>query len=143
MTELSKLKPVILDESLTGFEEMDLALELGWSGVALKTCKCHTMALLTAARAAEARIPYTVQDLTNPGLALLHSVGLASQLVPLIGVEANSRQFYPATSDPERAVHPGIVEVRDGVARTDTLKGPGLGFRVDRIARPFFSHRDR
>lgn len=138
MRELSALKAVILDESLTGFADMDLALDLGWSGVALKTCKCHSMALLVAARAAHAGICYTVQDLTNPGLALLHSVGLAAHLNPLMGVEANSRQFYPATSGPERAVHPAIVDVRRGVADTATLQGPGLGYQTRRIPRPFF-----
>jgi L-alanine-DL-glutamate epimerase-like enolase superfamily enzyme len=137
MRALSALKPVILDESLTGFAEMDLALELGWSGVALKTCKCHTLALLTAARAELAGIPYTVQDLTNPGLALLHSVGLGAHLRPLMGVEANSRQFYPAASDPERRVHPAVVDVRRGVAHTASLAGPGLGYQAERIGRPF------
>ncbi len=137
MRALSALKPVILDESLTGFAEMDLALELGWSGVALKTCKCHTLALLTAARAELAGIPYTIQDLTNPGLALLHSVGLAAHLRPLMGVEANSRQFYPATSAPERRVHPAVVDVRRGVAHTASLAGPGLGYQAERIERSF------
>jgi len=141
MRALSALKPVILDESLTGFAEMDLALDLGWSGVALKTCKCHTMALLMAARAEQAGIPYTVQDLTNPGLSLLHSVGLAAHLHPLMGVEANSRQFYPATSAPEAEVHPAVVEIRGGVAPTATLAGPGLGYAADRIRRPIFGRR--
>jgi hypothetical protein len=139
MRALSALKPVILDESLVGFEEMDLALELGWSGMALKTCKCHTMALLVAARAAQAGIPYTVQDLTNPGLALLHSVGMAAHLNPLMGVEANSRQFYPATSDPEAAVHRSIVDIRGGAAPTASLNGPGLGFNTARIPRAIFA----
>lgn len=140
MTALSVLKPVILDESLVNFAEMDMALELGWSGIALKTCKCHTMVLLMAARAACAGIPYTVQDLTNPGLALLHSVGMAAHLSPLMGVEANSRQFYPATSEPERAVHGPIVDIRRGVALTASLAGQGLGFDTRRIRRPIFAH---
>ncbi len=139
MRALSALKPVILDESLTGLDDMDLALELGWSGVALKTCKCHTLALLVAARAQQAGIPYTVQDLTNPGLALLHSVGLAAHLRPLMGVEANSRQYYPATSAPEAEVHPAVVEIRRGVALTATLAGPGLGYAAASIGRPFFN----
>ncbi|MBI5034781.1 MAG: hypothetical protein HZB51_30020 [Chloroflexi bacterium] len=138
MRAIAKMKPVILDESLTGFKELDLALELGWSGVALKTCKCHSMALLTAARAQSAGIPYTVQDLTNPGLALLHSVGLGARLQPLMGVEANSRQYYPDTSIPEAAVHPGIVRVKNGVAQTNSLRGTGLGYQVNRIERKIF-----
>jgi len=141
MRELAALKPVIVDESLTGFDDMDLALELGWSGVALKTCKCHSMALLVAAKAQAAGVPYTVQDLTNPGLALLHSVGLAARLKPMMGVEANSRQYFPATSVPERAVHPDMFTSRDGMARTDSLRGPGLGYQIDKINRPIFHQR--
>jgi L-alanine-DL-glutamate epimerase-like enolase superfamily enzyme len=136
MRELASLKPVIVDESLTSLDDMDLALELGWSGVALKTCKCHSMALLVAAKAEAAGIPYTVQDLTNPGLALLHSVGLAARLKPLMGVEANSRQYFPATSGPERAVHPDIFTLHDGMAHTSSLRGPGLGYQIDKINRP-------
>ncbi|MCI0478540.1 MAG: hypothetical protein L0Y55_20050, partial [Anaerolineales bacterium] len=135
---IAKLKPVILDESLIGFKEMDLALELGWSGVALKTCKCHTMALLTAARAEMLKIPYTIQDLTNPGLSLLHSVGLGARLHPLMGVEANSRQYYPDTSLAEAAAHPDIVRVKNGIVNTRTLRGAGLGYQVERIDRRIF-----
>ena len=138
MREIAKLKPVILDESLIGFKEMDLALELGWSGVALKTCKCHSMALLTAARCQVANIPYTIQDLTNPGLSLLHSVGLGARLNPMMGVEANSRQYYPDTSIPESTVHPDIVRVKNGVAHTSSLRGNGLGYQVNQINRKNF-----
>ena len=140
MRAIARLKPVIVDESLTGLAEMDLALELGWSGVALKTCKCHTMALLIAARAEKLKIPYTIQDLTNPSLALLHSVGLGARLRPLMGVEANARQYYPATSLPEAAVHPGIMQVKEGVVSTASLRGPGLGYQIEKIERRIF-HR--
>lgn len=139
MRDLASLKPVIVDESLTGLADMDLALELGWSGVALKTCKCHSMELLIAARCQALGIPYTIQDLTNPGLSLLHSVGMSARLHPMMGVEANSRQYYPDTSAPERAVHPGITDVRYGVVSTVSLSGPGLGYQTSRINRPEFA----
>ncbi len=139
MRALAAIKPVVVDESLTGLQDMDLALELGWSGVALKTCKCHSMELLIAARAEALGIPYTIQDLTNPGLALLHSVGLAAHLDPLMGVEANSRQYFPDASAAEAVVHPRIFTVRNGVVHTDTLRGPGLGYQVERIPRPIFA----
>lgn len=138
MRELAALKPVIVDESLTGLEEMDLALELGWSGIALKTCKCHSMELLMAARCHILGIPYTIQDLTNPGLSLLHSVGLGARLRPLMGVEANSRQYYPESSTPERQIHPGIVGVKGGTVTTRTLVGPGLGYQTHLINRSIF-----
>lgn len=138
MHELAKLKSVILDESLTGLADIDLALELGWSGIALKTCKCHSLDLLMLARAEMAGVPYTVQDLTNPGIALLHSVGFAARTNPLLGVEANARQYYPDISIPESAVHPQIANVQNGVMGTESLQGPGLGYRLGEIERDLF-----
>ena len=71
-----------------------------------------------------------MQDLTNPGLALLHSVGFAARISPLKGVEANSRQFMPSASERERAVHPDIFQPTGGEVSTGSLTGNGLGFRV-------------
>jgi len=135
MHELSKIKPVIVDESLTGLEEFDLAMELGWSGIALKSCKCQSADMLFVAKAAESGIPYTVQDLTNPALALIHSVGLAARLYPMKGVEANARQFFPRTSAPEAEVHPELFAVQDGMVSTESLKGYGLGYQIEGIDR--------
>ena len=133
MQKLSKIKPVIVDESLTGLEEFDLAVELGWSGIALKSCKCQSAAMLFVAKAAHQNIPYTVQDLTNPKLALIQSVGLAARLYPMKGVEANSRQFFPHTSKTEMRVHPDLFTVKDGMVSTASLKGYGLGYRIEEI----------
>ena len=135
---LSKLKPVILDESLTSLDDFQLALELGWSGIALKTCKCQSSDLLFLAKAEEAGIPYTVQDLTNPGLALLQSVGLAARTHTIKGVEGNSRQYFPHISQPEAKVHPDIFRVEAGYVNTASLSGPGLGFRTGEIERSIF-----
>ena len=139
MRELASLKPVIIDESLTSLADFDLALELGWTGVALKTCKCQSMELLLAARAQAEGVHITVQDLTNAGIALLQSVGLTARLPSLIGgVEANSRQYYPQISQPEATIHPNIMRIRNGLAYTDTLDGPGLGYQTNRIDREIF-----
>ncbi len=119
MRELSQLKPVIVDESLTDLESFELAMELGWSGVALKTCKGHSSDMVFAAKAQEIGIPYALQDLTNPSLSLIHSVGMGARLYTIMGVEANSRQFFPdATTEAEQRVHSGIFNVRRGVADT-------------------------
>jgi L-alanine-DL-glutamate epimerase-like enolase superfamily enzyme len=134
MRPIAALKPVIIDESLVGPETFELAMELGWSGLALKSCKGQSASLVLAAKAREAGVPYTVQDLTNPSLALVHSVGLAARLYTLMGVEANSRQFFPNSTTPgEKAVHDGLFVVRNGVASTASLRGPGLGYQMDRI----------
>ena len=138
MRPLSKVRPVLIDESLTGPEDFRLAMELGWSGIALKSCKCLSSDLLLVPMAEMAGIPYAVQDLTNPSISLVESVGLAARTHTIKGVEANSRQFFPAANAPEAAVHPGLYEIRDGYARTATMRGPGLGFKIGEIARDIF-----
>jgi L-alanine-DL-glutamate epimerase-like enolase superfamily enzyme len=130
MRPIAQHKPVLIDESLTTVEDFHLARELGWSGIALKSCKCLSADLLFVPLAETARIPYAVQDLTNPSLALLHSVGLAARTHTILGVEANSRQFFPAANDLAAQVHPELYHVRDGVARTHSLCGTGLGMQV-------------
>jgi L-alanine-DL-glutamate epimerase-like enolase superfamily enzyme len=134
MRPVAALKPVIVDESLTDLETFDLALSQGWSGIALKTCKGHSADMLYAAKAGELGIPYTVQDLTNPGIALIHSVGLGARTYTMLGVEANSRQFFPgSTTDAEKSVHHGIFSLQGGEADTSSLRGPGLGYQMDRL----------
>jgi L-alanine-DL-glutamate epimerase-like enolase superfamily enzyme len=133
MRPLSRLKPVLIDESLTGPEDFRLAMDLGWSGIALKSCKCLSSDLLLVPMAEMAGISYAVQDLTNPSIALIESVGLAARIHTIKGVEANSRQFFPAANTAAAKVHPGLFEIRDGYARTASMTGPGLGFRIGEI----------
>ncbi len=134
MSEIAELKPVIIDESLTTLDTFDRAMELGWSGVALKTCKGHSSDMIFVSKAEKLGIPYAVQDLTNPSLALIHSVGLGARLNTIMGVEANSRQFFPdSTSEGEKRVHQGIFNLKRGEADTSSLQGSGLGYQMDRI----------
>lgn len=134
MHELSRLKPVILDESLTSLESLELGLALGWSGLALKTCKGHSMDLVLAAKAKEEGIPYALQDLTNPSLALIHSVGMGARLYTMKGLEANSRQFFPAATPPgEQRVHAGLFRLHNGMAATASLQGTGLGYQMEKV----------
>jgi L-alanine-DL-glutamate epimerase-like enolase superfamily enzyme len=130
MRPVARIKPVLADEGIVHLEDVDVAFELGWSGVALKTCKGHSCALLTAAKTAAAGKIYTVQDLTNPGLALIHSVGMAARLSPLKGVEANARQFIPQANDTieDPAFQAGLVNIRDGFARWPRQGAVGLGY---------------
>lgn len=133
MRPLARWKPVLIDESLATLEDFWRALELGWSGIALKSCKCLSKDLLFVALAEYHGVPYAVQDLTNPSLALLESVGLAARIHPIKGVEANSRQFFPHANRVVAQVHPEICQVRNGLARTSSLQGPGLGFQVEKM----------
>ena len=131
--KLSQIKPILLDESLVNLENFERAKELGWSGISLKTCKGQSASLILMAKASEEKIPYSVQDLTNPKLSLIQSIGLAARINPIKGVEANARQFIPFASEKEERVHPELFQLKDGEASTKTLQGPGLGYQIGKI----------
>jgi L-alanine-DL-glutamate epimerase-like enolase superfamily enzyme len=128
-------KPLFMDESAHDWKMIRLGRELGWSGVALKTCKTQTGAILSLCWAKAHGMTLMVQDLTNPMLAQIPHVLLAAHAGTIMGVETNSMQFYPAASRPEEVVHPGLFKRRDGAVRLDSIQGPGFGYRVDEIKR--------
>ncbi len=108
---------------------------LGWSGVALKTCKTQTGALLSLCWSKAQSMPIMVQDLTNPMLAQIPHVRLAAHAGTIQGVETNCMQYYPDVSRPEAAVHPDLYRRRRGMIDLSTLGGPGFGYRVDEMHR--------
>ncbi|MFO8082184.1 MAG: enolase C-terminal domain-like protein [Armatimonadota bacterium] len=128
MSEVSKYRPTVVDEGVKDVEMLKLAEELGWSGVGLKTCKGHSSSLLYVAYANEHDMVVTVQDLTNPGLSLIHSAGLAARVDTLMGFEYNSRQYLPWASPELREKHRDLFTVNDGVVRTESLSETGLGY---------------
>ena len=129
-------KPLYLDESAHDWRHVRLGRSLGWTGVALKTCKTQTGALLSAAWAQAHGMGLMVQDLTNPMLAQIAHLQLAAHVETIMGVETNGMQFYPEASLTEAAVHPGVYQRRNGRVDLSTLRGHGLGYRVADIARP-------
>src|SRR5207237_1215447 len=120
-------KPVVIDESLVDYASLLRARELGYSGVALKACKGQSNAILMAAAAQKFGMYLVVQDLTCPGASLLHSVGLAAHIPPIVAVESNARQYVPAANRGWDSRFPGIFHIRDGRFHTADLSGPGLG----------------
>src|SRR5258707_1614686 len=78
MHEAARLRPIVIDESLTDLESLLLAREMGYSGAALKACKGQSQAVLMAAAAQKFGMFLCVQDLTCPGASLIHSAGLAA-----------------------------------------------------------------
>ena len=132
---VSARKPLFMDESAHDWRLVRLGRSLGWSGVALKTCKTQTGAILSACWAKAHGMTLMVQDLTNPMLAQIPHVILAGRVGTIMGVETNAMQFYPAASLAEEKVHPGLYRRRDGKVRLDSLRGAGFGYRVDEIAR--------
>lgn len=132
---VSARKPLFLDESAHDWRLIQLGRELGWSGVALKTCKTQTGAILSACWAKAHQLPLMVQDLTNPMLAQIPHVLLAAHTNTIMGVETNACQFYPAASAPEEAVHPGLYQRRAGWVDLSSISGPGFGYRLGEIHR--------
>ena len=126
MHEAAKLKPVVIDESLTDLESLQLAREMGYTGAALKACKGQSQAVLMAAAAQKYKMFLCVQDLTCPGASLIHSAGLAAHIPGVAAIEANSRQYVPAANEPWVKRFPGIFIVKDGTMDTSILDVPGL-----------------
>jgi L-alanine-DL-glutamate epimerase-like enolase superfamily enzyme len=141
---VSARKPLFMDESAHDWRFVRLGRELGWSGVALKTCKTLSGALLSLCWARAHGMTLMVQDLSNPMLAQVPHVLLAAHAGTIMGVESNGMQFYPDASLPEAAVHPGLFRRRGGRLDLSTVLGPGFGYRIDEIGRelpdPAFSH---
>ena len=132
---VSARKPLFMDESAHDWKLIKLGRELGWSGVALKTCKTQTGALLSLCWAKAHGMTLMVQDLSNPMLAQVPHVLLGAHAGTIMGVESNGMQFYPDASLPEAAVHPGVYRRRDGRLDLSTVAGPGFGYRLEAIAR--------
>lgn len=132
---VSARKPLFLDESAHDWRLVKLGRELGWSGVALKTCKTQTGALLSCCWAKAHGMTLMVQDLTNPMLAQIPHVLLAAHVGTIMGVETNAMQFYPEASAAEAKVHAGLYQRRDGVVDLSSLRGSGFGYRTSEIQR--------
>lgn len=124
---VAKHKPVLLDEGLTSLDLLPVAVEQGWSGLALKTCKGHSFALVAAAWAYQHGMLLAMQDLTNPGIAAVHAALFAAHVPTINGVELNSPQFAPAANRAYQAAWPGLFDVRGGAHRLAHVAPTGLG----------------
>jgi L-alanine-DL-glutamate epimerase-like enolase superfamily enzyme len=127
MHEASRLRPVVIDESLIDLESLRLAREMGYTGAALKACKGQGASLLLGAAAQKMGLFLCVQDLSCPGASLLHSAGLAAHVPGVAAIESNARQYVPEANRPWEARFPGIFRITDGTMETGLLTGPGLG----------------
>jgi L-alanine-DL-glutamate epimerase-like enolase superfamily enzyme len=127
MHAAARLKPVVIDESLTDYGSLILAREMGYTGVALKACKGQSQSLLLAAAAQSLGLFLCVQDLTCPGASLIQSAGLAAHIPGVAGIEANSRQYCPVANAGWEDRFPGVFRARDGEMDTSGLGGLGLG----------------
>ena len=126
MHEAAKLRPVVIDESLTDLESLRLAREMGYTGVALKACKGLSQSLLMAAAAQKYEMFLCVQDLTCPGAPLIENAGLAAHTPGVTTIEANAREYVPAANKPWESRFPGIFVITEGTMNTSSLTRLGL-----------------
>lgn len=126
---IARLRPIVIDESLTDLESLRLARQRGYTGIALKACKGQSECLLMAAAAAHQQMFMCVQDLTCIGGSFLHSASLASRLPGVAAIEGNGRQYCPAGNEAYMDAYAPMFRVRYGTIPTQLLEGPGLGFQ--------------
>ena len=135
MHSVSARKPLCMDESAHDWHLIRLGRTLGWSGVALKTCKTQTGALLSLCWAKAHGMTLMVQDLTNPMLAQIPTCYWLPMQAPSWGWRPTRCSSTPEASGAEAAVHPGLYARVNGEVDFSTLHGPGFGYRLPEIAR--------
>jgi L-alanine-DL-glutamate epimerase-like enolase superfamily enzyme len=122
----SKLKPVVMDESLTGFDALLRGRKIGYTGIALKACKGQSQSMVLNAAAQEFKMYMSAQDLTCPGASMIQSAGIAAHVSRIDTLESNAREYVPAANQPWLEKFPRLFEVRDGKLHTANLAGLGL-----------------
>lgn len=154
ISALSKVKPVIIDESDDDLSVLPRARALGYAGVSSKCCKGLYKSILNAARCAmwnaEAggtRYFMTGEDLTTQaGLAVQQDLALVN-LIGLTHVERNGHHYVNGMADlPDHeqaaflAAHPGLYEqshgavrlkIHDGSLDISSLAAPGFASGAD------------
>jgi L-alanine-DL-glutamate epimerase-like enolase superfamily enzyme len=128
MHRISRLKPVVIDESLTDLEMLHFAKQQGYSGIALKACKGISDSLLFSAVARHYGMKIYVQDLTCVGGSFMTSAALASRISGVTAVEGNGRQYCPAGNKDWESLYRPMFKILGGVVPTELLAGRGLGF---------------
>lgn len=128
MHRVSRLKPVVIDESLTDLDAFMFAKQQGYSGIAIKACKGLSDSLLFAAAAKHYGLKCYVQDLTCVGASFLTSASLAARVSGVTAVEGNGRQYCPDGNKDWESLYRPMFKVLGGVVPTELLSGIGLGF---------------
>jgi L-alanine-DL-glutamate epimerase-like enolase superfamily enzyme len=127
MHQAARVRPVVIDESLLDLETLQLAREMGYTGVALKACKGQSQSLVLGAAAQKYGMFLCVQDLTCPGASLIQSASLAAHIPGVSAIESNARQYVPAANRAWQDRFPGMFHIQNGTMETGILTGPGLG----------------
>jgi len=127
MQAASRIKPVVIDESLTDLESLLLSRQMGYTGAALKACKGQSFMMIAALVAEKQKMFLCVQDLTCPGASLIQSASMAAHVRDVMAIEANARQYMPIANQGWEKRFPGVFIIKDGYMDTAHLNGPGIG----------------
>lgn len=92
-SEIAADTPILVDETFTNLDDLKHANACGWNGLAIKSCRGQTLALLGAAWGHARGWKNTVMDLTSPNIAAIHTVMLASRINGVTTAEVNAAQF--------------------------------------------------
>jgi hypothetical protein len=142
VSALSRIKPVVIDESDDGLSAFPRARALGYAGVSSKCCKGLYKSILNAARcrmwnaeAGATRAFMTGEDLTTQaGLAVQQDLALVN-LIGLTHLERNGHHYVNGMAGlPEAeqnaflAAHPDLYERSHGAVRLRISEGRiGIG----------------
>lgn len=125
---IARIRPVVIDESLTDATSLKLARQRGYTGVALKACKGQSESLIMGSAASEYDMFTCVQDLTCIGGSFMHSAALASRFPKVSAIEGNGRQYCPIGNEAYMKQYAPMFRVRYGTVPTELLDSQGLGF---------------
>jgi L-alanine-DL-glutamate epimerase-like enolase superfamily enzyme len=148
VSAVSRITPVIIDESDADLDAFPRARSLGYSGVSSKMCKGLYKSILNAARCAlwstaDQRYFMTAEDLTTQaGLAVQQDLALVS-LLGLTHVERNGHHYVngmAGASEAEQAAflaaHPDLYERSHGAVRLRIRAGQ---LAIGSLDRPGFA----
>ena len=133
---VSARKPLFMDESAHDWRLIRLGRELGWTGVALKTCKTQTGAILSLCWAKAHGQTLMVQDLTNPDAGPDPPLPAGGPRRDDHGGRDQRDAVLSGRLGPrKKPCIPGLYRRRRDRWIYQRSKGPGFGYRLDEIER--------
>lgn len=127
MQEAAKLRPIVIDESLTDVEALLLSRQMGYTGASIKASKGQSQMVIVTSAAEKHKMFLCGGDMSCPGAALIQSASLPAHVPGVKAIEANARQYMPAANKAWEPRFPGMFRITDGTIHTGELNGPGLG----------------
>src|SRR5207249_2820169 len=123
MQEAAKLRPIVIDESLTDVEALLLSRQMGYTGASIKASKGQSQMVIVTSVAEKHKMFLCGGDMSCPGAALIQSASLPAHVPGVSAIEANARQYMPAANKAWEPRFPGMFRITDGTIHTGELNG--------------------